>query len=74
MREHLQNYTSKYFAFFAIFYIFFAVVLSRTGSGFYILGFRLGEIAVGLSILFFLLSITVFKYEYKYSKLKISLF
>ena len=74
MRKHLQNYTSKYFAFFAIFYIFFTVVLSRTGSGFYILGFRLGEIAVGLSILFYIFSIIVFKYEYKYFRLKIILF
>ena len=74
MRKYIQTYTSKYFSFFAIFYIFFTVVFSRTASGFYVLGFRLGEIAVGLSILFFILSITIFKYEYKYSQLKISLF
>ena len=73
MRKHLQTYTSKYFAFFAIFYTLFTVVLSRTGSGFYILGFRLGEIAVGLSILFYIFSIIVFKYEYKYFRLKIIL-
>ncbi len=57
MKFLLVKSVYRYIYLFSLFYIFITVFLSRTGSGFYIFGFRLGEIVVGVSIL---LSILIF--------------
>lgn len=44
---------------FSLFYIILTVFLSRTGSGLYILGFRIGEIVVGVSIVLSVLFLIV---------------
>ena len=74
MIKNLENSLTKYFSYFEVFYIIFTAVFSRTGAGFKIFSFRLGEIAVGLAILYCVMSIFLFNSKFRYKRIKISLF
>jgi len=59
MNFFLANSLYRYTYLLSLFYIYLTVFLSRTGSGIYLLGFRIGEIVVGGSILLSILILVV---------------
>ena len=73
MIKDLENNLTKYFSYFTVFYIIFTSVFSRTGAGFKIFSFRLGEIAVGMAILYCVMSIFLFNFKFRYKRIKFSL-